>query len=80
MCVCVYASTWVCLCVYVGEERWLRRNGDCVASRLMFFRDDHRHVFSIQWNSSTKATHGAKPKWPLQRGGFYRGYIWQEKW
>ena len=27
----------------------------------------------IQWNASTKATLGAKPKWPLQRGGLYRG-------
>jgi len=26
--------------------------------------------FRVQWNPSTKATLGAKTKWPLQRGKF----------
>ena len=25
---------------------------------------------------ATKATHGVKPKWPLQRDGFIEEYIW----
>ena len=27
----------------------------------------------VQWNPSIKAALGVKPKWPLQRGGLYRG-------